>query len=398
MPDISSVKASSVMGTYNRFPLSIQRGKGTFVWDTEGKKYLDFTSGIAVCNLGHAPQYVQSKISEQLETLWHCSNLYTIPVQEELAAHLTKRSSADKVFFCNSGAEANEAAIKLARKYANDIKGVQNPVIVTFKQSFHGRTLAALSATGQSKIQKGFAPLLTGFRLLPFNDTGALQELNHDGKTCAVLLEMVQGEGGVIPADPLWIQELARSCKEQGILLMVDEVQTGAGRTGSMFAYEHYGISPDVITMAKGLGSGFPIGAMLAKDEAAKAFEAGSHGSTFGGNPLACTAGLATLQYIEENNLLEHAAEMSSYLQQQLQACLSNAGVHAEIRGKGLLLGIVIEEKAAKIAAEALKHEVLLLTAGPDVVRLLPPLNVSREEIDEFILRFKGILDTALYS
>src|SRR3954454_23634698 len=303
---------SPVMATYTRFPVTIVKGKGSNVWDNQGNKYLDFTSGIATCNLGHVPDAVKEKLEEQLQNLWHCSNLYNIPNQEQLAALLAANSCGDQVFFCNSGAEANEAAIKLARRYANKVKGKETPEIVTFQQSFHGRTLATLSATGQEKIQQGFFPLVSGFSYLPFNDEEAL-ELLYTIEPAAVLLELVQGEGGVIPANQEWISKLAKICKEREILLMVDEIQTGIGRTGTLFAYEQYGIEPDVISVAKGLGSGFPIGAIIAKAKAAKAFEPGSHGSTFGGNPLATAAGVATISHIIESKLLQHGNEISVY-------------------------------------------------------------------------------------
>ncbi|GAE92134.1 acetylornithine aminotransferase [Gracilibacillus boraciitolerans JCM 21714] len=254
-------------------PITLVEGKGgSYVWDDQGKKYLDYSSGIATCNLGHVPEVVEKAVQEQLSKLWHCSNLYHIPNQEKLAQVLTENSCGDQVFFCNSGAEANEAAIKIAKKYGHDVLEQDSPLIVTFKNSFHGRTMATLSATGQQKIQKGFTPLMPGFDYLPFNDKKALEQLKEK-KPVAVLLELVQGEGGVIPADSEWVKQLESICKEQNILLMVDEIQTGMGRTGTLFCYQHYGIEPDVISLAKGgLGSGFPIGAIIAKEHVAKVF------------------------------------------------------------------------------------------------------------------------------
>lgn len=380
----STTQLSPVMSTYSRFPVTLVKGKGSRVWDDKGIQYLDFTSGIATCNLGHVPDAVKEKLEEQLQNLWHCSNLYSIPNQEKLAAMLTANSCGDQVFFCNSGAEANEAAIKLARRYANKVKGNETPVVVTFQQSFHGRTLATLTATGQEKIQHGFAPLMPGFSYLPFNDCEALDELT-DIQPAAVLLELVQGEGGVIPAEQEWVQKLAHICKENGILLMVDEIQTGIGRTGTLFAYEQYGIEPDVISIAKGLGSGFPIGAIIAKEEAAKGFEPGSHGSTFGGNPLATAAGLATITHILESSLLSYIKEISQYLDSQLQGLKDKFSVIKEIRGKGLLKGVVVESNAIEIVQKAITNNLLILTAGPNVVRILPPLNATKEEVDEFI-------------
>lgn len=387
-PTLSQI--SPLMSTYSRFPVTLVKGKGSYVWNEEGKRYLDFTSGIATCNLGHVPEPVKQKLEEQLQNLWHCSNLYNIPAQQELAAALVENSCGDQVFFCNSGAEANEAAIKLARRYAQKIKGTNKFEIVTFQQSFHGRTLATLSATGQEKIQQGFLPLMPGFRYLPFNDIEALSGIPSEA-TCAVLLEMVQGEGGVIPADSEWIQQLTKICKENNILLMVDEIQTGMGRTGTLFAYEQYDIQPDVVSVAKGLGSGFPIGAIIAKGEVAQAFDPGSHGSTFGGNPLAVTAGLATVQYILSTNLLENVKELTEFFYTQLQTLKGKFSIIEDIRGKGLLIGMVVPGKAVEIVQKAIGQHVLILTAGPDVVRILPPLTASKDEILELIVVLEEI-------
>ena len=371
------------MATYSRFPITLVKGKGSYVWDDQGNQFLDFTSGIATCNLGHVPDVVKEKLEEQLQNLWHCSNLYNIPNQEELAALLTANSCGDQVFFCNSGAEANEAAIKLARRYSSKVKGSDSYEVITFQQSFHGRTLATLSATGQEKIQQGFSPLVPGFSYLPFNDLEAIEELSTR-KPAAVLLELVQGEGGVIPANPDWVKRLAQICKDYDILLMVDEIQTGIGRTGTLFAYQQYGIEPDVISIAKGLGSGFPIGAIIAKEHAAKGFEPGSHGSTFGGNPLATAAGVATVSHILESKLLSHVAEISEYLDLQLQELKEKYPLIKDIRGKGLLKGLVVEGNALEVVNKALANNLLILTAGPNVVRILPPLPATKEEINEF--------------
>ncbi len=374
---------SPVMPTYSRFPVTLVKGKGSYVWDDQGKQYLDFTSGIATCNLGHVPDVVKEKLEEQLQNLWHCSNLYHIPNQEKLAELLTANSCGDQVFFCNSGAEANEAAIKLARRYANKVKDSASAEIVTFQQSFHGRTLATLTATGQEKIQHGFAPLMPGFSYLPFNNIEALPVLKTK-KPAAVLLELVQGEGGVIPVNLEWVQALAQICQENDILLMVDEVQTGMGRTGTLFAYEQFGIEPDVISIAKGLGSGFPIGAMIAKEEAAKGFDQGSHGSTFGGNPLATAAGVATVQHLVESDVLKNVNEMAVYLDLQLESLKDKFPIIKNIRGLGLLKGLVVETNALEIVQKAISHRLLILTAGPNVLRILPPLTVTKDEIDEF--------------
>ncbi|NLM25202.1 MAG: aspartate aminotransferase family protein [Firmicutes bacterium] len=374
----------ALMNTYNRFPLTLVKGKGSYVWTDAGDKYLDYTAGIATCNLGHVPEYVEEKLSHQLAKLWHCSNLYHIPNQEALARLLVENSCADQVFFCNSGAEANEGAIKLARKYGKAVKGAQAYQVVTFKQSFHGRTLATLSATGQKKIQEGFEPLVDGFSYLEFNDFSAIDKLDP-ATTAAVLLEVVQGEGGVVPADRKWLQELASYCQINNILLMIDEIQTGMGRTGSLFAYQQYGIEPDVFTLAKGLGSGFPIGALLAKEQVAKYFQPGSHGSTFGGNPLAVTAGLATLEYMLNNRIPEQAKELGNYLAEQLKGLQAKYGCVKEVRGLGLLQGLVVEEKAGEIINAARDRKLLILFAGSNVIRILPPLTTTKEEIQEAV-------------
>ena len=377
------------MPTYNRFPITLSKGKGSYVWDDKEKKYLDYTAGIATCNLGHVPDVVKAATEAQLDNLWHCSNLYTIPSQEALAEKLVENSSGDQVFFCNSGAEANEAAIKIARRYAQQVKKTDRYEVVTFSQSFHGRTLATLSATGQEKIQAGFQPLMPGFRYLPYNDSEALDDLIHP-ETCAVMLELVQGEGGVIPADPEWVQKVVTLCHENNVLVMIDEIQTGIGRTGTLFAYQQYGFEPDVITVAKGLGSGFPIGALIAKEHVAKAFDPGSHGSTFGGNPLATTAGLATIREITETDILEKAIEQIAYLWTKLEDLNTKYEQILDIRGRGFLIGIEISGKAMDYVTKAREaHQLLLLIAGEKVIRILPPLITTREEIDQAV----GILD-----
>ncbi|PYZ95726.1 aspartate aminotransferase family protein [Alteribacter lacisalsi] len=371
--------ADPLMNTYNRFPLTIVRGKGSVVWDDKGKQYLDFTSGIGTCNLGHVPEEVKTAVSHQLEELWHCSNLFYIRAQETLAALLTARSFGEQVFFCNSGAEANEAAVKLARKYAENRKGAASKEVITFTHSFHGRTLATLTATGQDHVKEGFAPLPEGFRHLPFNCPESLEEIDG-AQTAAVLLELVQGEGGVSPADSDWVKELQAKCRKENILLMVDEVQTGMGRTGTLFAYEQYGITPDVMTLAKGLGSGFPIGAVVANRKAAAGFGPGTHGTTFGGNPLACTAGAATLEIMTGNGIPEQAMTAGKRLKTDIEAWCGEFGEIREVRGKGLLLGMELNGEAAEVVREARQEGLLILTAGKNVIRLLPPLTVSQEE------------------
>ncbi|WP_187442171.1 acetylornithine transaminase [Sutcliffiella horikoshii] len=378
------------MNTYSRLPLSIQNGKGTYVWSNNNEKYLDFTSGIATCNLGHCPPEVEKALKKQLSALWHTSNLYHVPKQEELARLLVDKSCFDQVFFCNSGAEANEAAIKLVRAIANNSHKKQAS-IVTFQQSFHGRTLATVAATGQEKIKSGFEPMLEGFIHLSYNDYQSLQTI-RELKPTAVMLELLQGEGGVVPAEPEWVKELSSICKEYGILLVIDEVQTGMGRTGSLFLYEQYDVEPDIMTLAKGLGSGFPIGAMLAKEEVARAFKPGMHGSTFGGNPLACTAGIETLKIISEENFLKNITEQSQFLHTQLESVLDDFSFIKEKRGKGMLIGLEIDGNAIDMVKMALEEKLLLLSAGPNVVRLLPPLTISQEEVISFIQTFIKVL------
>ncbi len=381
---------SAIMNTYNRYPVTIVSGKGCYVWDDQNNKYLDFTSGIATCNLGHAPDGVKQALVKQLDEIWHCSNLFHIPNQNTLGKLLVEHSCFDKVFFCNSGAEANEAAIKLARKYAYDHQKSKD--IITFTQSFHGRTMATLTATGQTKIQTGFSPLIPGFSYLSFNDFTALNQIK-ELKPAAVLLEIVQGEGGVIPANPVWLKELAKICKTEHILLIVDEIQTGIGRTGKLFAYEHYGIEPDIMTLAKGLGSGFPIGAMLAKKEVAARFQPGSHGSTFGGNPLATAAGIATMNQIIQTDILSSAKEQMDQLKEKLLELKMRHTVIKEVRGLGFLLGVEIDGEANKIVQLAIEEKLLVLTAGPHVVRILPPLTVTSDDMKLFIERFDKVLE-----
>ncbi|TMW72553.1 aspartate aminotransferase family protein [Alteribacter natronophilus] len=372
------------MNTYKRIPLTITRGRGSYVWDETGRKYLDLTSGIGTCSLGHVPDRVKTAVASQLEELWHCSNLFHIPAQEKLASLLAENSFGDQVFFCNSGAEANEAAVKLARKHAREVKGAGATEIVTFTRSFHGRTMGAMTATGQDHVKEGFSPLPEGFSHIPFNCSESLKGIDVE-KTAAVLLEPVQGEGGVIPSDPAWIRELEEFCRKHNILLMTDEVQTGVGRTGSLFAYEQYGITPDVMTLAKGLGSGFPIGAVVAGSKAAASFGPGTHGTTFGGNPLACTAGIATIEEMIEKGIPEKAMACGNRVKEKLNRLAEELTEVTEVRGKGLLLGLELEVEAADIVTEARENGLLVLTAGKNVLRLLPPLTISPEEADRAV-------------
>jgi acetylornithine/N-succinyldiaminopimelate aminotransferase len=376
---------NALFPNYGRYPQTFVKGEGSRLWDENGREYLDLMCGLAVTNLGHAPAQVKERLKEQIDTLWHTSNLFHIPNQEKLAQLLVDNSFADAVFFCNSGAEANEAAIKLVRRYFQKVVGQpERYEIITFNMSFHGRTLATLTATGQDKVKEGFAPLPEGFLYANFNDIASVEALVSD-KTAAVMVEMVQGEGGVNPADATFVRELAALCEKQGILLVIDEIQTGIGRTGKLFAYEHYGIEPDVITLAKGLGSGMPIGALLGKEKLRQAFSAGSHGSTFGGNYLSTAAGIATMETILSEKLSERAAEMGDYIVSQLKDKLAGNPLVSEIRGLGLLIGIQCTVAAGELIQAIHDQNVLVVSAGPNVIRLAPSLLIAKEDIDRGI-------------
>jgi acetylornithine/N-succinyldiaminopimelate aminotransferase len=388
---MSEAGQSSLFPTYTRYPITFVKGEGSRLWDDTGKEYIDLMGGIAVTNLGHAPKQVKEKLIEQLDQLWHTSNLFHIPNQEKFAKLLTDNSCADAVFFCSTGAEANEAAIKLARRYAQKIQKSERYEIITFNMSFHGRTLATLTATGQDKVKEGFYPLPEGFVYADYNDIESVKNLISD-KTCAVMLEMVQGEGGVLPADPEFIKQLAELCKQSDLLLIVDEIQTGMGRTGKLFAYEHYGIEPDIFTLAKGLGSGFPIGAMLGKAKLAEAFNAGSHGSTFGGTPIATAAGIATLEVILKEQLSERAAELGQYALETLQAKLAGNPWVEHIRGKGLLIGISCTQPVGDLITEIHKQGVMVITAGANVIRLAPSLNIPKEDLEAGLATICSVL------
>ncbi|WP_315793784.1 acetylornithine transaminase [Paenibacillus sp. BIC5C1] len=375
---------SSLFQTYARYPISLVKGKGSWLWDDQGNRYLDFMCGLAVTSLGHAPEKVGAKLKAQIDELWHVSNLFQIPGQEKAAALLTANTCADAVFFCNSGAEANEAAIKLARRYHQKVKGTGRYEVITFAQSFHGRTLATLTATGQDKVKEGFLPLPAGFVTVPLHDTAAL-EAAIGPNTAAIMLEMVQAEGGVYPVKPDFVHHVRKLCEEHGLLLIVDEVQTGMGRTGKLFAHEHYGIEPDIFTVAKGIGSGFPVGAMLGKGYLKDAFTAGSHATTFGGTPLASSVVIATIETMLEDHLPERAAEMGEYLMNSLRERLAGNSFVKEVRGMGLLVGIECAEAVGDIVLAGQKRGILFVSAGPNVIRLLPNLYVSKEEIDEAV-------------
>lgn len=384
-----------VMPTYARYPLILRSGKGCRVRDDQDNDYLDFISGIAVNTLGHAHPALAEAICRQASTMLHCSNLFHIPQQQALAARLTALSGLHQAFFCNSGAEANEAAIKLARKYFYD-RGMPRRHIITATQSFHGRTINTMTATGQDKVKIGFDPLPPGFSHVPLNDIEALSKAVNES-TAAVLLEPLQGEGGVNAAHADYLKQVRELCDKHDILLLLDEVQTGIGRCGTMFAFEQAGISPDILTLAKGLGGGVPVGAMLASRAVAASFSAGTHGSTFGGNPLSCTAALTVLDVIEQEGLLDNCRQRSIQLMQGLEALKEKFPLIREVRGAGLLVGAALDEAAGIPASDIItacrKAGLLILPAGPLVLRFLPPLNVTSEEIDEALAKLSAALE-----
>jgi len=381
-----------VMSTYGRFPLALDQGAGCRVWDTNGREYLDFVAGIATCTLGHAHPAMVEAVSQQIKKLHHVSNLYYVPEQGELAKWLVEHSCADRAFFCNSGAEANEGAIKLARKYAHTVMGIESPVIITAHASFHGRTLATVTATGQPKYQKNFNPLVPGFYYVPYNDIAALEEAialldSSDRQVAAIMLEALQGEGGVRPGDRAYFQRVRQLCDEKGILLILDEVQVGMGRTGHYWGYENLGIEPDIFTSAKGLGGGIPIGATLCKSFC-DVFQPGDHASTYGGNPFVCGVALKVCETLERENLLANVQARGEQLREGLRAIAAQyPTLIAEVRGWGLINGLVlhpdVELTSINLVKEAMDKGLLLVPAGPKVVRFVPPLIVSAGEVEE---------------
>lgn len=386
-----TTNSTAIMNTYGRFPIALVKGKGAYVTGEDGTEYLDFTSGIATCNLGHCPESVTDALHKQIDTLWHVSNLYHIPVQEQLAEALTVGTHFHQAFFCNSGAEANEAAIKLVKKYWSDQQIDNRNTIITFSHSFHGRTGTTMAATAQDKIHQGFTPLTPGFQYADYNDPKALNMINADS-TAAVMLELIQGEGGVIPADTEWVKQLAEISRRQGIPVLIDEVQSGVGRTGSFYAYEQFGIKPDIITTAKGLGSGFPIGAMLANEAMATHFTPGSHGSTFGGNPLAATAALETVKVVKDKFFLQEVADRSDWFMMKLKHLASSVDLIQEVRGKGFLIGAELKIEAMTVIKALHEKGILTLPAGPNVLRILPPLIVTKSQLQYFINQLHDVL------
>ena len=376
------MSTSHLMDTYARLPVAFTRGEGIWLWDAQGKRYLDALAGVAVNAIGHCHPKLVAALRAQVGTLIHTSNIYHIEAQEKLAGKIAELSGMDKVFFCNSGAEANEAAIKIARYYGHK-KNIDSPAIVVLDKSFHGRTLATLSATGSRKVQAGFEPLVSGFVRVPFDDLEAVRKVAASNKNVvAVLAELVQGEGGVSVCSPGYLKGLREICDAHGWLLMLDEVQTGIGRTGTMFGFQHYGVMPDVITLAKGLGGGVPIGACVAKGEAATLFKPGSHGSTFGGNTLSSTAALATLDVMESENVCRNATEVGEHVRASLRRALAETPGVTEIRGQGMLNGIELDRPCGDLVKIALDQGLLINVTADNVVRLAPPLIMSKAEAD----------------
>ena len=384
----ASIKAEAtkyIINTYGTArTVAFVRGEGPYVWDADGKRYLDFLGGLAVNGLGHCHPNVVEAIRDQAGKLLHCSNLYYIEPQVRLAKMLAENSFADQSFFCNSGAEANEAAIKLVRKYAKDHDHPERNVILTMNQSFHGRTLATITATGQPKYHKGFEPLPVGFRYAPFNDLNAAAEAMK-GDICAILVEPIQSEGGVNVASQSYLEGLRALCDEHGALLVLDEVQTAMGRLGTLWGYESYGVTPDVVTMAKALGGGVAIGAMLTTKEIAETFSPGTHAATFGGNPLATAAACAAFSTVLKENLPARATEMGTYLQEQVLALRDDFDCIVGMRGRGLLLGVVVNVDGNAIAARCLENGLVTICTNGDVLRFLPPLTIERSHVDEAV-------------
>ena len=391
-----STDMSHVMNTYGRLPIALSHGVGCRVWDTEGRRYLDALGGIAVNTLGHAHPKLVAALQAQVGQMIHCSNYYQSPLQEQLAAKLCELSGLDAVFFCNSGLEANEAALKIARKAGHD-RGIDRPEVMVFEKAFHGRSIATLSATANPKVQAGFGPLVEGFVRVPLNDLEAVrQAIASHPKLTAIFLETIQGEGGVVPARIEFLQGLRALCDAHNLLLMLDEVQCGIGRTGQWFAHQWAGIKPDVMPLAKGLGSGVPIGAVVVGPKAKTILGPGNHGTTFGGNPLAMRAGITTLEVMQAEGLMAHAADIGAHLSASLARELAGVAGVKEIRGQGLMLGIELDRPCGVILTRAMEAGLLLSVTADTVVRMVPPLILSRDEADEIVSLLAPIIKTFL--
>jgi len=392
MKNVVRITNENIFQTYSRYPVTLVRGKGTKVWDERGKEYLDFLSGIAVCNLGHCHPAVVRAAQAQLKELIHVSNFFYTKPQADLARLLTTNSFADRVFFCNSGAEANESALKLARKFSLRKGNQERYEVITMHYSFHGRTFATLSATAQKKFHTGFEPLLPGFRYVPFNDISALKKAVNKN-TCAVLLEPIQGEGGVNCPDDDYLKKVRRICDEHGLLLIFDEVQVGMGRTGKLFAHQHYGVEPDIMTLAKALAGGLPAGAMLAKKHVAESFSPGSHASTFGGNPVCMAAGVAAMEILLHGTVIENCRSMGAYFMQGLESLKQrHPSIIKAVRGKGLIIGMELNIEGKEIVSTCLKQGIILNCTLDKILRFLPPLIVKKQEIDRCLKILERVL------
>ena len=389
--EVAALTEKYLAKTYTRAPIALVKGRGAKVWDADGKEYLDFLAGIAVNSLGHCNPAIVKAIKQQAQQLLHVSNLYHIQPQAELARELCRHSFADRAFFCNSGAEANEAAIKLARRYGLEKRAGKFEILSTYN-SFHGRTLATLTATGQEKIRAGYDPLPVGFRQVPYNDLNATEAAIDGQKTVAILVEPIQAEGGVVVANEIYMLGLREICDQRGLLLIFDEVQTGMGRTGKLFGYEHFGVKPDIMTLAKALGGGLPLGAMLAREEIAASFVAGSHASTFGGNPVSCAAGLAVMNALIKGGVLKNCVQMGKYFVKGFEALKKHFSFIREIRGKGLLLGLELTIEGNKIAEACMEEGLLINCTAAKVLRFAPPLTITKREIDRGLAILENVL------
>jgi acetylornithine aminotransferase len=385
-----------VMNTYGRVPIALQRGQGCRVWDVNGKEYLDALGGIAVNTLGHNHAKLVPALQHQLTQLIHTSNYYHVPLQEQLAQLLVERSGMSNVFFCNSGLEANEAALKIARKFGHD-QGIEKPEVVVYEKAFHGRSIATLSATGNPKVQAGFGPLVEGFIRVPQNDIEALRRATEGNpNVVAVFFETIQGEGGVNPMRIEYLQQLRKLCDERGWLMMIDEVQCGMGRTGKWFAHQWANIVPDVMPLAKGLGSGVPVGAVVAGPKAANVLQPGNHGTTFGGNPLAMRAGVETIRIMEEDGLLQNAASVGAHLQAALRAALGGLSGVKEVRGQGLMIGVELDKPCGALVGRAAEAGLLISVTAESVIRIVPPLILTTAEADEIVARLTPLVQALL--
>ncbi len=385
-----------VMNTYGRVPIALQRGQGCRVWDVNGKEYLDALGGIAVNTLGHNHARLVPALQHQLTQIIHTSNYYHVPLQEQLAQLLVERSGMSNVFFCNSGLEANEAALKIARKFGHD-QGIAKPEVVVYEKAFHGRSIATLSATGNPKVQAGFGPLVEGFIRVPQNDIEALRRATEGNpNVVAVFFETIQGEGGVNPMRIEYLQQLRKLCDERGWLMMIDEVQCGMGRTGKWFAHQWAGIVPDVMPLAKGLGSGVPVGAVVAGPKAANVLQPGNHGTTFGGNPLAMRAGVETIRIMEEDGLLQNAATVGAHLHAALQSALGSLPGVKEVRGQGLMIGVELDKPCGALVGRAAEAGLLISVTAENVIRIVPPLILTTAEADEIVARLTPLVQALL--